>query len=285
MKYRNQLINPVAPVESPSFSEWSEDRDGWEGRLPKMVKVTEAVDKCVAIREAVEWMKNMPNSNTATPDDPVVGRYTTAMMHYFRYGYQERREKHLTEFKEMMECKPNILALNPKAGKRGPGNTWVRGTGTTISAIKKLKPVSIKKETSTWMSFLFDFTYTSSATIQSWSDSSSDGIKSANRFSMMSKNNENRRLGMMITAEIPPDQMLFSTTFTDTIKQRLAMNQEVESVRIGNTPLKVKAKVWFDADNMGARYYTVPYIESILNEVSNKDAEILLGWLDKVMGR
>lgn len=279
MKYRDQLINPAAPVESPSFSEWSEDRDGWEGRLPETVEVTEAVDKCAAIREAVEWMKTKPNETT---DDPTIGRYTTAMNHFFKYGYQERRDKHLTEFKEMMECKPNIFALNPKAGKRGPGNTWVRGTGTTISAIKKLKPVSIKRATSSVISMIFDFVYTPSAMIQSWSDSSADGIGTASRFSMMSKNNENRRVGMMITADIPPDQMLFSTTFTDTIKQRLSMNQEVESIRIGNAPLKVKAKVWFNADNMGARYYTVPYIESILNEVSKKDTEILIGWLDKV---
>lgn len=283
MKYRDLLINPAAPVESPSFSEWSDSRDGWEGGwwLDEAAEVTEAVDKCDAIRKAVEWMKTKPNE---TNDDPVVGRYTTAMTHFFKYGYQERRDKHLTEFKEMLECKSKMLALNPKAGKRGPGNTWVRGTGTTISAIKKLKPVSIKQEKDPFtISMIFDFNYTSSATIQSWSDSSADGIRTASRFSMMSKNNENRRVGMMITADIPPDQMLFSTTFTDTIKQRLAMNQEVESMRIGNTPLKVKAKVWFDSENMGARYYTVPYIESILNEVNSKDAEILLGWLDKIM--
>ena len=279
MNHRDLLINPPSPNATPSFSQWDDGRDGWEG---KPVVVTEAakkpVDKCRAVGRAVGWARDHGlDGSERMPEE--ARPYINAMHGFFSYGYHTARDKYLQPFKDMLDCKHTRIELNPMAGKNGPPNTWVRGTGVDISTLQKLKPTSVRKVGASVVAVEFDFTYTSSAPLQSWSDASTKGISIASGFAMKSKNNMMNRVGMMITAQIPNEQMLFSTTFTDVLKDRLAIATEAESVRVGNSPLKVKAKVWFNRRS-AETIYVLDFVERhLIKVVTPEQAEVLRAWV------
>jgi len=272
MNYRDRLINPEAPKEVASFSEWDEKRDGWEG-------LTEQNGNCEAVVEAVKWMNDNQNLYRTDGLSKDVVKYVDAVRNFFIGGYHKARDSYLPPFKEMLECRTKHLFLNAMANKKGAGTKWVRGTGVNVSTLDKLKPTSVKKQSGSRgvIRVEYDFMYTSSAMLQSWCDD----LLIASRFAANDKNNEKGRIGIMITASIPASEMLFSVTFTDTIKKNLGYPNEYESIRVGNSPLKVKGVIHMRrVEAFSILDTTLPFAHRLMKKVNDKEAKTIQNWIN-----